>query len=110
MKTTISWFLAITAVLLIALPVLWMTSGRWGSGGMMGGYGMMGRNYGFMGPIGWLGMAFMWLIPAAILFLLAVGAAALINNLTQPSNPDLQGRSHSYNHTCQNCGKPAQPD
>ena len=110
MKKTISWTLAVIAVILIALPTLWILSSMWGYGGMMGGYGMMGRGFGFTNPLGWLGMAFMWLIPAAILFLLVAGVVALVNNLTRSSDTTSQAPPSASTRTCPNCGKPAQVD
>lgn len=110
MNKTIAWFLAITTALLLVLPGLWIVTSLWGYGGMMGGYGMMRGNYGFMNPLGWVGMAFMWLIPAAILIVLVTGVAALINYLTRLSNPTLQANSPASSRVCQTCGKPAQID
>ncbi|MDI6696663.1 MAG: zinc ribbon domain-containing protein [Anaerolineales bacterium] len=110
MKRTIGWILAIAAILLLALPVLWLFSNMWGYGGMMGGYGMMGRGYGFVNPLGWLGMAFMWLFPVAILVLIVVGAVTLINALTRSANTPTQTIPPVSGRACQNCGKPAQVD
>lgn len=110
MKKTIVWLLVIAAVLLVALPGLWAVAGWLGYGGMMGGYGMMGGNYGFMNPLGWLGMALMWLVPAGILIVLVAGVAALINNLIRPSSPLTQANSAANSRVCQACGKPAQAD
>jgi hypothetical protein len=114
MKKAIYWILASTAVLLLALSILWFFPNRWGYGGMMGGYGMMGGNYGFVNPLGWLGMAFgmtlMWLIPAGILFVIVAGAVALVNNLTRPSNPSPGANLPVSSRVCQACGKPAQAD
>lgn len=110
MKKVFSWFLIIAAVLLLALPLLWMISSLWGYGGMMGGYGMMGRYYGYMNPFGWIGMAMMWLIPAAFLVILITGAVALINNLATPSNRNPQAGASASGRVCQSCGRPAQAD
>ena len=114
MKKTIYWILAITAVFLVALSILWILPNRWGYGGMMGGYGMMGGNYGFVNPLGWLGMAFgmtlMWLVPAGILFFIVAGAVALVNNLNRPSNPPSQTQTLASSRLCQACSKPAQAD
>ena len=110
MRKAIGWILAIVAVLLLALPVLWMISGMWGYGGMMGGYGMMGRGYGFYNPLGWLGMALMWLVPVGIIVLLVVGVAALVNSLLRPSNGSSQTFPPATGRTCQNCGRSAQAD
>ncbi len=110
MKKTIGWVLAIVAILLLALPALWIISNWWGYGGMMGGYGMMGRGYGFVNPLAWLGMAFMWLFPAAILVLIVAGAVALINALTRSTNTPAQMGPSASDRVCRNCGKPAQAD
>lgn len=110
MNKTIGWILAIAAILLLAVPALWMLSNWWGYGGMMGGYGMMGRGYGFVNPLGWLGMAFMWLFPAAVLVLIVAGTVALINALTRSTNMPSQTPPSISSRACPNCGKPAQTD
>ncbi len=79
-----------------------MMSG-WGNRGwgMMGGPGMMG-GWGYS-PFGWIGMAFMWLIPIAILVLIAFGVAALVKNAGNPTPTVSQT-------PCPNCGKTTQAD
>jgi hypothetical protein len=85
-------------------------------GGMMSGWGYGGygyRNWGMMGPgmmgrwgyspFGWIGMAFMWLIPVGILALIILGVTALVQN---PGNPTLP----SSLSPCSNCGKGVQAD
>lgn len=107
MKSKIGWILAIALglIVLFLLPSLMM--GRfWASGynGMMGP-GMMG-GFGFMNPLGFFGMALMWVIPVGVLVLLVAGAIALVNGLKNPGNS-----SHLVtDRKCSNCGKAAQSD
>jgi uncharacterized membrane protein len=110
MNKVLNWVLVGTGILFLVMLIVWLVPGGWGYGGMMGGYGMMGGRYGFMSPLGWMGMAFMWLVPAAILVLLVAGAVALFNNLTRPSNPTGQTGAPPTNRACQACGKPVQAD
>jgi len=108
MKSKTGWILAITLglVLLLVLPGLFMMGRFWagGYGGMMGP-GMMGR-FGYMNPLGFFGMALMWLIPIGVLVLLVIGAVALVNGLTKPGDP----ATPVSDRKCSNCGKPAQSD
>lgn len=108
MKSKTGWILAIVLglVILFFLPSLFMGRfwGYRGYGGMMGP-GMMG-GYGFMNPLGFFGMALMWLIPAGFLVLVVVGVVALINSLNRPGNPPPQIPEKK----CANCGKPVQSD
>jgi uncharacterized membrane protein len=75
----------------------------WGYGGwsMMGGPGMMG-NWGYS-PLGWIGMAFMWLIPIGVIALIVFGVAALMRNAGNPTPPSSQS-------PCPNCAKSVQAD
>jgi len=106
MKPKIVWIMVITLGLLVflVLPGIFMMQLFWvgGYSGMIGP-GMMG-GFGFMNPLGFLGMALMWLIPSGSLALLVLGAVALINGLTRPANsaPSVSERR------CSNCGKQAQ--
>ncbi len=101
MKSKTGWILVITLGLLLflVLPGLFMMGQFWtgGYGGMMGGFG-------YMNPLGFFGMALMWLIPIGLLVLTVYGAVALINSLTKPGNsaPPVSDRK------CSNCGKQAQ--
>lgn len=106
MKSKTGWILVIVVVLILflVLPGVFMLGRSWtgGYGGMMGP-GMMG-GFGFWNPLGFIGMALMWLIPIGLLVLLVLGAVALINTLIRPGNstPTVPDR------TCSNCGKQAQ--
>lgn len=108
MKSKTVWILVITLGLLalLVLPGLFMM-GRFGLGGYSGmmGPGMMG-GFGYMNPLGFIGMALMWFVPIGLLVLLVVGAVALVNGLTKNSSPT----SPVTTRTCSNCGKPAQSD
>ncbi len=108
MKSKTGWILAIvlSLVALFFLPSLFM--GRFwtgGYGGMMSGPGMMG-GFGYLNPLGFLGMALMWLVPVGVLVLLVVGVAALFNGLTRPGYPS----QPVSDRKCPNCGKSAQAD
>jgi uncharacterized membrane protein len=108
MKSKTGWILVITLglVLLLVIPSLLMMGRPWtgGYGGMMGP-GMMG-GFGYWNPLGFIGMALMWLIPIGLLVLLVLGAVALINGLTRSGN----SAPAVPNRTCSNCGKQAQSD
>lgn len=107
MKKT-NW-LAITLVGIIALMVLFwigtLIGGGYGGYGMMGGWGYGG--HGMMGlgfsPFGWIGMAFMWLIPLGLIALTVLGVVWLAQNLGHSTAPDSQS-------PCPNCGKRIQAD
>jgi hypothetical protein len=108
MKSKTGWILAIVLglIILFLLPSLWM--GRFwmgGYGGMMQGPGMMG-GYGHMNPLGFFGMALMWLIPAGILILLVVAAVVLVNRLNRPGN----AAPTTPDRKCADCGKAVQSD
>src|SRR3990172_3779129 len=64
--------------------------------GMMGGWGV--------GPLGWIGMFFMWLIPIGFLVLTVLGIAWLVKALGGGNNPDAPA------HTCPSCGRGVQAD
>ena len=107
MKSKTGWIVAIALglVTLFFLPSLLMgRSWMGGYGGMMGP-GMMG-GFGYMNPLGFFGMALMWLVPAGVLVLLVIGAVALVNGLTRSGSP----ASSVSDRKCSNCGKPTQPD
>jgi len=99
--------LILTIVALLVLQVASSLLGGWGYGGSRyGGWGTMGP--GMMGgwgfsPFGWIGMAFMWLIPIGILALIVFGVAALVRNVGNPPLPSSQT-------PCPNCGKGIQAD
>ena len=107
MKLKTGWIVEIVValVLILVLPGIFMGGRSWtgGYGGMMGP-GMMG-GFSFWNPLGFIGMALMWLIPIGLLVLLVLGAVALINALSR------QGKAVTVmpDRTCANCGKPAQP-
>ena len=107
MKSKTGWILVITLglLLLLVLPGFFMMGRSWtgGYGGMMGP-GMMG-GFGYMNPLGFFGMALMWLIPIGLLVLLVYGAVALINSLSKPGN----STPPALDRKCSNCGKQAQP-
>ena len=83
----INW-LVVTVIGLIVLLFLF-------GGGMMGSWGYF--------PFGWIGMAFMWLIPVGFIVLTVLGVAWLAQNL---------GRSipSASQSACPNCGKGVQAD
>ncbi len=98
-------------VLLVGLSLLigwmgWGPRGFWTNGGSWGmmGPGMMG-GWGF-GPLGWLGMIFLWLFPLGFLILLILGIAWLIKAIAQPGGQALTAPGR----TCLNCGRPIQAD
>ena len=76
----------------------WGYRGGWG---MMGGPGMMG-NWGYS-PFGWIGMAFMWLIPVGVITLIVLGVVALVRNTGNFTPP-------SSLSPCPNCAKSVQAD
>ncbi len=86
-------------VVLLVLPVAAGLVGGWRYGGWgMMGPGMMG-GWGFS-PFGWIGMAFMWLIPVGFVVLAVFGVAWLIRN----------AGSGATSHTCPSCGRGVQSD
>ena len=107
MNPRIGWILAIVLglVILFLLPSLLM--GRFWLGGYNGmmGPGMM-HGFGYPNPLGFFGMALMWLIPVGALVLLVIGAVALTNSLTRPGSSTLAISERK----CSNCGKPTQTD
>ncbi len=76
--------------------------GGWGmmGPGMMGGYGGWGYS-----PFGWVGMAFMWLIPIGLLVLTVLGVVYLARAVgSGTANPSSAAR------TCPSCGRGVQLD
>jgi len=76
--------------------------GGWGmmGPGMMGGYGGWGYS-----PLNWVGMAFMWLIPIALIVLTALGVVYLVRAVGSGS-----GNPSSVARTCPSCGRAVQLD
>jgi zinc-ribbon domain len=109
MKSKTGWIIVITlaVILLLVLPGIFMMGrfGTGGYGGMMGPGGMMG-GYGYQNPLGFFGMALMWLIPLGFLVLVVFGVVALVNGLNKPATPV----TPVSDRKCSNCGKQAQPD
>jgi len=72
--------------------------GGWGmmGPGMMGGWGI--------GPFGWFGMIFMWLIPAGLVVLVVSGIVWLARSIGGAGSPTSPARK------CPNCGRSAQTD
>ena len=107
MKSKIGWIVAIALGLIVLFLSPSLMIGRFWTGGYNGmmGSGMMG-GFGFWNPLGFLGMALMWVIPVGILVLVVVGAVALVNGLNKQGNssPLVSDRK------CSNCGKAVQPD
>lgn len=105
MKSTIAWIAAIVfGVLLLALlPGMWMMGRTWmsGYGGMMGGFGGMHA-------FGWGGMFIGWLILAGVVFFLATGVFALVNNLNRSEGGSQT--SPQMGKACPHCGKPVSND
>jgi hypothetical protein len=111
MRSKLGWIFAaiLLLVLVVALPLVFRFAGWGWRGGMMGGRGFMEPHAGFFFPMGFLGMGFAMLLPAAFLVLLVLGGVALVNSLARPSLPSPQPPTPS-GRTCPNCGKPAQMD
>ncbi|NUQ86249.1 MAG: zinc ribbon domain-containing protein [Anaerolineales bacterium] len=101
----INWTVVVI-VTIVALLVLQVVGSLLGGGGY-GGWGMMGpgmmRGWGFA-PIGWIGMFFMWLIPAGFLVLTVLGIVWLVRTLGGGSNPPAPAK------TCLSCGRSVQAD
>ncbi len=76
--------------------------GGWGmmGPGMMGGYGGWGYS-----PLNWVGMAFMWLIPIALIVLTVLGVVYLVRAVGSGS-----GNPSSVARTCLSCGRAVQLD
>ncbi|OGO67841.1 MAG: hypothetical protein A2Z37_08030 [Chloroflexi bacterium RBG_19FT_COMBO_62_14] len=76
--------------------------GGWGmmGPGMMGGYGGWGYS-----PLNWVGMAFMWLIPIALIVLTVLGVVYLVRAVGSGS-----GNPSSVARTCPSCGRAVQLD
>ena len=109
MKSKITWIIVIVLglVTLFFLPSLLM--GRTWLGRTTGimGPGMMG-SFGFFNPLGFFGMALMWLIPLGIVVLVVIGIISLINSLNNSSRQN--AASNPAGRACPSCGKPAQVD
>lgn len=102
----INWSVVVIVglVLLLFLFGTGMFGGRgynnWGYRGFgMMGPGMMGWGY---SPFGWIGMAFMWLIPVGFIVLTVLGVAWLVKSLGNNSTPP------ASQNPCPNCGKGVQ--
>ena len=90
-------------VVLLAFLVGLSLLGGWGFGGWgMMGPGMMG-GWGFA-PFGWIGMLFMWLVPAGFVVLTVLGVVWLVRTVGGGTNPLAPG------HTCPTCGRAVQAD
>lgn len=78
----INWIIIgiVGVIVLLFLFGAGMMSNGWShrGWGMMGGSGMMG-GWGYS-PFGWIGMAFMWLIPVGVIALIIVAVAPLMRN------------------------------
>lgn len=106
----ISWtaILVFAAVVLLVFLVGVSLMGGWNNGGwgMMGpggmGPGMMG-GWAF-GPLGWIVMIFMLLIPIGFFVLIGLGIAWLVRALGAGSSPAPAMRS------CPNCNRSVQAD
>ena len=101
----INW-LVVSVISVIVLLFLFgggMMAGGWGNRGwgMMGGPGMMG-GWGYS-PFGWIGMAFMWLIPVGFIVLTVLGITWLVQNVGNSRMPSAQ-------NPCPNCAKSVQTD
>lgn len=106
MRSKIGWIIAIVLGLLLLFILPSVLGGRWwgdSAYGMMRP-GMMG-SWGWMGPLGFLGMALMWLVPVGILILAVAGGVALFSGLFRSAN-----HPPAAERTCNNCHKPAQAD
>jgi uncharacterized membrane protein len=98
----INW-LVVAVIGLLAIFILFGTGmfGGWGYRGWgMMGPGMMGWGY---SPLGWIGMAFMWLIPVGFIVLTVLGVFWLVQNVGNSRLPSSQ-------NPCTNCGKSVQAD
>ena len=95
----------LTVVVIIAVALLFVASLFGGRG--YGGWGMMGP--GMMGgwgfsPFGWIGMAFMWLIPIGFLVLAVLGVIWLVRAIGSGNQSALHGQA------CPSCGRAVQGD
>ncbi len=111
MKSTLGWILAGLLALVLALvliPGIFIFSR--GYGGMMDGYGMMGRGFGFISPMGWLGMGLFTLIPIGFLVLLVLGGVWVVSSLAKSGRATPTGTPAVASKACSSCGKPVQLD
>jgi hypothetical protein len=74
--------------------------GDWGfrGWGMMGPRGMM-EDWGYPpapAPLGWVGMIFMWLIPAGLTVLAVFGIVWLVRNVRNSKPPSSLEKDHDY--------------
>jgi uncharacterized membrane protein len=97
---TVVAIVSIITLLVLVFGASVLGGSSYGGWGMMGP-GMMGR-WGFS-PFGWIGMIFMWLIPAGFLVLVVLGIAGLVQNIGR-NNPA------SASHACPSCGRGVQTD
>ena len=101
----INWLIVgiVGVIVLLFLFGAGMMSNGWSQRGwgMMGGGGMMG-GWGYS-SLGWIGMAFMWLLPVGVIALIVFGVASLMRNSGKSTPPSSQT-------ACPNCGKGAQAD
>jgi len=94
---------AVVIVTIVALLVLQVATSLLGGWGMMGP-GMMG-GWGYSpSPFGWIGMAFMWLIPLGFLTLIVLGIAWVVKATGGGNNPVAPAQ------TCSSCGRGIQAD
>ena len=103
-----------TAVVIFCVVVLLVflvgvsLMGGWGYGGWgrmgpgMMGPGMMG-GWGF-GPIGWIGMFFMWLIPVGLVVLVVSGIVWVVRAIGGA------GTQLTPSRACSNCGRSVKAD
>ena len=139
MKNKLGWVLAaLFGVLLIIFAAGALVFGRvWRFGLHTRPFGMMEHGFGFYFPLGWIGMALLWLIPIGLLVLIVAGAVSLVgaitgsrkSNTTPTTPPPVTNPPAStgkiptttssatpttevqeITRTCQNCGKSIQPD
>lgn len=101
-------WLIVGIIAFVALLLIFGGSMMSGFGGYHGWGMMTGRTGGMMGswgysPFGWLGMAFMWLIPVGVIALIVFGVAALVKSAGHSTVPTSQGN-------CPNCLKGVQAD
>ncbi|MDO8754404.1 MAG: zinc ribbon domain-containing protein [Anaerolineales bacterium] len=97
---------AVVIFTIVALLIL-QVAGYLLGGSRYGGWGMMGP--GMMGgwsfsPFGWIGMAFMWLIPIGFLVLTVLGIVWLVRTIGGGNNPS------THAQVCPSCGRGAQAD
>jgi len=89
----INWLLVgiMSFVIILILFGAGILMGDWGfrGWGMMGPSGMM-EDWGYAptpAPLGWIGMIFMWLIPAGLIVLAVFGIVWLVRNVSSSKPP-----------------------